>query len=112
MSFDHGASWRMLGSMRRRGEVKQVPKGTWRRVFRFARPYRRDLLIFLVIIIASALIGVITPILAGRVVNEITGHGTISAVVEIAIVIAGLAVVDAGFSFVQRWYSARIGEGL
>jgi ATP-binding cassette subfamily B protein len=112
MSFDHGASWRMLGSMRRRGEVNQVPKGTWRRVFRFARPYRRDLLIFLVIIIASALIGVITPILAGRVVNEITGHGTISAVVEIAIVIAGLAVVDAGFSFVQRWYSARIGEGL
>jgi ATP-binding cassette subfamily B protein len=33
-------------------------------------------------------------------------------VVDIAIVIAALAVVDAGFSFVQRWYSARIGEGL
>jgi ATP-binding cassette subfamily B protein len=101
-----------MGSMRRRGDVGNVPKGTWRRVFRFAAPYRRELLIFLVVIVADAMIGVITPILAGRVVNEITGHGKVHVVAEIAAVIAGLAVIDAGFSFVQRWYSARIGEGL
>jgi ATP-binding cassette subfamily B protein len=33
-------------------------------------------------------------------------------VVEISFVIAGLALVDAVLSFGQRWYSARIGEGL
>ncbi|MDT4941716.1 MAG: ATP-binding cassette, subfamily bacterial, partial [Pseudonocardiales bacterium] len=47
-----------------------------------------------------------------RVVNEITGHGQVHVVVDIAAVIAGLAVIDAAFSFAQRWYSARIGEGL
>src|SRR5690348_8584459 len=91
---------------------KQLPPGIWRRVFGFARPYRRELTIFLVIIVADALIAVITPVLAGRVVNQITGRASVHVVVDLALVIAGLAVFDAGLSFAQRWYSARIGEGL
>ena len=59
------------------------------------------------------MIGVATPVLAGDVVNAITGGGTEPApVVRIALVIAGLAVLDARLSLVQRWYSARIGEGI
>ena len=91
---------------------KELPPGTYKRVFAFARPYRKELAVFLLIIIADALIGVVTPILAGRVVNQITGHAAVHVVVDIALIIAGLAVVDAGLSFAQRWYSARIGEGL
>ena len=56
---------------------RQLPPGTWRRVFRSARPYRMQLVIFLVVVVLDALIGVITPVLAGRVVNEITAHGGI-----------------------------------
>jgi ATP-binding cassette subfamily B protein len=91
---------------------QQIPPGTWRRILRFARPYRTELLVFLVVIVIDALIGVLTPILAGQVVNEITRHGEVRVVVKLAIVIAALAVVDAVLSFAQRWYSARIGEGL
>ncbi|MDQ2749843.1 MAG: ABC transporter ATP-binding protein/permease [Actinomycetota bacterium] len=91
---------------------RQLPPGTWKRVLRFAKPYRADLLVFLVLVIADSLIGVITPVLAGRVINEITGHGQVAVVVKIAFVIAGLAMIDAVLSFAQRWYSARIGEGL
>jgi ATP-binding cassette subfamily B protein len=115
MSMDQMHAMRMMGSMRRGDKSaasRQLPPGTWRRVFRFARPYRKDLLVFLCFIIASALIGVATPVLAGRVINEITGHGQVAAVVKIAFIIAGLAVLDAVLSFAQRWYSARIGEGL
>jgi len=114
MSFDHATAWRAMGSARNRDKTRDasVPKGTWRRVARFARPYRSELSVFLVMIVADALIGVITPVLAGRIVNDITGRGAASVVVRIALVIAGLAVVDAGLSFAQRWYSARIGEGL
>ena len=60
------------------------------------RPYRRDLLIFLVVIVVDALIGVATPVLAGRVINTITAHGAVHVVVRIAFVIAALAVFDAG----------------
>src|SRR5690242_589942 len=114
MSMYSMQAMRTLRSMHRAGPdvERRLPPGTWRRVLRFARPYRLDLLVFLGLVIADSLIGVATPILAGRVVNEITGHGTVRVVVQIAFVIAGLAVIDAILSFVQRWYSARIGEGL
>jgi ATP-binding cassette subfamily B protein len=109
------SAMRAMSSMGRKDRSvveRQLPPGTWRRVFRFARPYRVELGIFLALVIGDALIGVLTPILAGRVVNEITRNGQARVVVEIAFVIAGLAVVDAVLSFAQRWYSARIGEGL
>lgn len=91
---------------------RQLPPGTWRRVLGFARPYRTELGVFLLVVVFDALIGVLTPVLAGRVVNEITRQGEVRVVVRIAFVIAGLAVIDAALSFAQRWYSARIGEGL
>ncbi len=112
--YDHMSAMRAMGSARRRSDTAgtRVPKGTWRRVFRFARPYRRELLLFLALIVGDALITVATPVLAGRVVNDITRHAPARDVIEIAVIIAVLAVIDAGLSFVQRWYSARIGEGL
>ncbi|WP_338183276.1 ABC transporter ATP-binding protein [Jatrophihabitans sp.] len=90
----------------------KIAPGTWRRVLRFASPYRKGLAGFLFVIVADALIGVATPVLAGRVINDITTKAAVHAVVWIAVVIAILAVIDAGLSFAQRWYSARIGEGL
>ena len=71
------------------GSCRLVPGGA---VFRSARPYRMQLVIFLVVVVLDALIGVVTPVLAGRVVNEITAHGgDVRVVVQIAFVIAGLA---------------------
>jgi ATP-binding cassette, subfamily B, bacterial len=96
----------------RNGAGRKVPPGTWKRILRFATPYRAALIVFLLFIVADALIGVATPVLAGRVVNKITAHAEVHTVVWIAVVIASLAVVDAALSFAQRWYSARIGEGL
>ena len=90
----------------------KLAKGTLRRVVSFARPFRRELVIFLLLTVVSSVIGVATPVLAGRVINVVIGKGTVSAVVWLALIIAGLAVVDAGLSVGIRWFSARIGEGL
>ena len=109
-----GGHWTVMRSMRRDPALSKHPlrDGTAKRVVSFARPYRFVLLLFLLVIVLDSLIGVATPVLAGRVVNQITSHGTVHAVVRIALIIAGLAVIDAGLSLAQRWYSARIGEGL
>jgi ATP-binding cassette subfamily B protein len=109
----HGG-YSVMRSMRRDSTLSKRPlrPGIARRVIAFARPYRLELLLFLVIIVFDALIGVATPVLAGRVVNQITGHGEVRVVVWIAVIIAGLAVVDTALSLAQRWYSSRIGEGL
>ena len=107
------AGYTMMRSMRREDlSKKSLRAGTARRVLQFARPYRRELTFFTVVIVLDALIGVATPVLAGKVVNEITSHGKVRVVVWIAIIIAALAVVDAVFSLANRWYSSRIGEGL
>ncbi|MGC9665725.1 ABC transporter ATP-binding protein [Planosporangium sp. 12N6] len=108
--------WEMLRSMRREGDLsgRTVGRETARRVLAFARPYRRDITVFLITVVLAAGIGVATPVLAGRVVNQIThgGGGAAQAVVRTALWIAGLAVADALLSLAQRWYSARIGEGI
>ena len=106
----------MLRSIRDSERVSQhkISRGTTRRILSFARPYRRDITVFLVTVVLDAGIGVATPVLAGHVVNAITGGGSgaASLVVRLALMIAGLAVVDAFLSLAQRWYSARIGEGI
>ncbi|HVK43805.1 MAG TPA: ABC transporter ATP-binding protein, partial [Micropruina sp.] len=49
---------------------------------------------------------------AGDVINEISAGGTVAVVVRLALVIGGLAVLDALLSLGTRWFSSRIGEGL
>ncbi|WP_347057178.1 ABC transporter ATP-binding protein [Blastococcus sp. HT6-30] len=93
--------------------ARRLPKGTVRRILGIARPYKRELTTFLVLVVGSSVIGVITPLLAGNIVNRIAGlEGTAAGIVRIALLIAGLAVVDAAISLATRWYSARIGEGV
>ena len=110
------SSWSMLRSIRDEDDVRRhrLSHGTTRRIVRFARPYRADIAVFLVTVVLAAGIGVATPVLAGYVVNAITGGGpeAASLVTRLALVIAALAVVDAFLSLAQRWYSARIGEGI
>jgi ATP-binding cassette subfamily B protein len=109
-------SWSMLRSIQTSDRVKQhqLSRGTTRRILRFAAPYRRDIAVFLATVVLDAGIGVATPLLAGHVVNAITGggHGAAALVIKLALAIALLAVVDAFLSLAQRWYSARIGEGI
>ncbi|MEV8507205.1 ABC transporter ATP-binding protein [Actinoplanes sp. NPDC051475] len=111
-----GSSWTMLRSIQNSERVTQhrLSRGTTGRILRFARPYRGDIAVFLVTVVLAAVIGVATPVLAGHVVNAITGGGSgaASAVIRLALTIAALAVVDAFLSLAQRWYSARIGEGI
>lgn len=110
------AGWSMLRSMRNRDEVSthRLKRGVARRIVAFAQPYRRDIIVFLATVVLAAIIGVATPVLAGDVINAINRGGTEAGrlVVRLALFIAALAVADALLSLAQRWYSARIGEGI
>ncbi len=116
MSGGGMGGWSMLRSMRSRDEISahRLQHGVARRIVGFAQPYRRDIVVFLATVVLAAMIGVATPVLAGKVIDAITRGGTEASalVVQLALVIAALAVADALLSLVQRWYSARIGEGI
>jgi ATP-binding cassette, subfamily B, bacterial len=111
-----GGGWSTMRALREEETVKRhkLTRGTFKRVMRFARPYRRDIAFFLLTIIVSAVIGVATPVLAGDVINVITGGKADAGgqVIKLAVIIAVLAVANAGLSLVQRWFSSKIGEGI
>ncbi len=67
---------------------------------------------FLAVSVAGAVLTVATPLLAGRVVDEITGAGSARVVVLLAAVIAAVALAEAAVALLTRWLSATIGEGL
>ena len=109
------SSWRAMRSFSSdpANKDKDIPAGTWKRVMGYAGPYRRDLTLFIGLVVLAAIAGVATPVLAGDIVNVISSDsGTSGAVIRLASIIAGLAVFDALMSLAQRWYSARIGEGV
>jgi ATP-binding cassette subfamily C protein len=81
------------------------------RIWRFAARHHRRLGVFVGVSVVSALLGLATPLLAGRVIDEI-GNGAGRVVVMLALVIAAVAVAEAGVSLVTRWLSSMIGEGL
>src|SRR3954464_14405054 len=90
---------------------KSLDRGVVRRVWTFARPYRRMILGFLATIVVGSLIGIIPPLIFRRIINVIP-HKDFGAINQLAVFAVSLALIDAGLSVVQRWWSSRIGEGL
>jgi ATP-binding cassette, subfamily B, bacterial len=107
------ASWQAMRSFTRDSAVtrQRLRPGTVRRVASYARPYRRELIVFMIATSLDAVVTVAVPLLLGQLVNKIQAKDT-RAVLAIAGVVAGIAVFDAFLSIAQRWYSARVGEGL
>jgi ABC-type multidrug transport system fused ATPase/permease subunit len=112
MHMDAG-TWTALQSAMQGDQPRQAVNGaTLRRIGGFARPHRGALLVFLLLSVVTAGLTVATPVLAGRVVDAIVGQGEVSTVVGLAVLIAVIAVVDAGVGLAERWQSVWIGEGL
>jgi len=107
------SSWQAMRSFTRDPTVtrQRLKPGTVRRVASYARPYRRELIIFLLATALDAVVTVAVPLLLGRIVNAIELKQT-EVVLGIAAGVAGLALLDAALGLGQRWYSAKVGEGL
>jgi ABC-type multidrug transport system fused ATPase/permease subunit len=92
---------------------RSFSRATLRRVAGFAKPHRRELAWFILLSIVGAFLTVLTPVLAGKVINEITSDdGSARVVVGLSAAIALIAVAEAGFGLIERWQSAKIGEGI
>jgi ATP-binding cassette subfamily B protein len=105
----------VMRSMRRDESVKtqQITKGTGKRMFRFARPYRKILVGFLVLVTVEAFIGIINPLIFRSIINSLTGpHPDKNLIIKLSIVAALVALVDTLLSIGIRYVSASVGEGL
>jgi ATP-binding cassette subfamily B protein len=110
MNFSH---WMALESAMQGSQSRRAfNRATLRRIVTFARPHRRALLGFVLLSVLGAVLTVATPVLAGRVVDEVVGEGDAGRVVFLAVVIALIALLEAVAGIAERWQSAKIGEGL
>jgi ATP-binding cassette subfamily B protein len=109
----HG-QWMALRSMSSDQSVKhqKLKAGTLKRIFSFARPYRKYLFIFIGTVIIDAILVVATPLLLRLLVDDGVVPGRSDVVTKFAFIVALLAIADAIFSMLGRWFSSRIGEGL
>ncbi|CAN2239030.1 MdlB ABC-type multidrug transport system, ATPase and permease components [actinobacterium SCGC AAA044-D11] len=109
----HG-QWMALRSMSSDQSVKsqKLKAGTFKRILQFALPYRKYLIIFMVTVVIDAVLVVATPLILRSLVDQgvVPGRGDI--VTKLATIVALLAIADAIFSALGRWFSSRIGEGL
>ena len=90
----------------------RIKKGTLPRVLSYARPYRFALVVFLSAVVLDAVVSSVSPLLLRSVIDTgIIGKHE-SVIIGLSLLTAGLAILDAVLSVVQRRLSANIGEGL
>ncbi|NUP46041.1 MAG: ABC transporter ATP-binding protein [Catenulispora sp.] len=90
----------------------KLAPGTIKRILGIARPYRLFIALFLVVVIGDAVLVVLPPLLSQQLVDDGVLKGDKGLVTRLALIIAAVAIADAGASLVQRFLSSRIGEGL
>ncbi len=96
---------------------KRLERDVLKRVLGFARPYRWQLVGFFVGVVLAAIAGAIPPLLLRQLIDHglpgrYSRHGDLAVVTWVAVAATALAIASAGLSLMQRWFSARIGEGL
>ncbi|MCW2606415.1 MAG: transporter related [Frankiales bacterium] len=113
------AQMSMMRSFRRDPTVseKKLAPGTVKRIARFAAPYKRDLTVFLALIVVAAFVAVLNPLIFKKIIDDGIGTdppatGDQGLVLSLALLVAGLALFDAVLQLWSRWCSTRIGEGL
>ncbi len=112
MTMQH--QWQAMRGFTRDPSVtkQRLKPGTVRRIARYARPYRLELAIFLLASALDAVVTVAYPVLLGIVIDKGIVPRHTSVVLAVAGIVAGLAVFDAFLGVVQRYFTARVGEGL
>ncbi len=103
-----------ISSLRQDPSVKdaKIAPGTTRRILALLQPYRKYTIGFLLLVGADAVIGAVEPLIYREIINRGILAQDARVVISFAVLIAGLAVADAGVLLVQRWLGLRIGEGL
>ena len=97
----------------------RVPKGTAGRILGFLAPYTRTLAVFVLLTVVDSGIGVANPLIYRKIIDTITtslrrgvSSGATHLIVVLALVVAGLAVVDGALGLAEQFCSAKVGQGL
>ncbi len=101
-----------LGHDRDAVKDKHFDRRVARRAWTFARPHRSEIIAFVTTIAIDAVLGLVPALLARAIIDKAIARGDRSLAWTLAAATVVVALVDAALGIAQRWWSARIGEGL
>lgn len=106
--------WEMYRSLTRDRSVlnQKLGKVTGKRILGYAKPFYRDFYFLVALVTVDAFLIVAQPLLFREIIDEGILKADTGVVITSAALVAILALFSGLFSIVERWYSARIGEGL
>ena len=90
----------------------KLARDTAGRVWTFARPYRPTIIVFLLSILVAALLALVPPLVVRQILDHAIPDRDRTAIWWLAGIAVAAALTDAALQIVQRWCSARVGEGL
>ena len=108
------STWMSFRSLTQDSSVKnqKLKPGTLKRIAEFAIPYKVSLTFFLITVVIDAFLIVATPLLLRKLIDDGVIPKNTELVTKLALAVGVIALLDALFSMIGRWFSARIGEGL
>lgn len=90
----------------------QIGAETAARIWRFARPYRRQVIGFLTAVILQAVLGLVPPLLFGSIIDRAIPNQDRRLLLIFAIAIVAAALLQGLVGLFERFWSSRIGEGV
>ena len=109
-----GMGYRQMAGFRRDRSIMQhqLQKGLIKRIYGFSAPYRKVLVLFMVLVIVDAAASTANPLIYRVILNDGIVRHHAALIIWLAILLAGLAVLDAVLGIAERMISARVGGGL
>jgi ATP-binding cassette subfamily B protein len=93
-------------------EDARVDRESAQRIWRFARPYQGLVGGFLATVIISAVLGLLPPLLFGRIIDDAIPNEDRGLLAVFAAAIVGASLLSGVVGLLERYWSARIGEGV
>ncbi len=103
---------RMIHQDSSKAEGATLDRGLVRRVASWTAPYKAQLVGFLIAIVAGSLLALVPPLVFRTIIDETLPNGDSTGLAWLSLLVVGAAVVAMVASLLERFWSARIGEGL
>jgi len=91
---------------------QKIKPGTLRRTLAVAAPHSAMLLLFLVVVIAGASISIANPLIYREIINEGILKQNVPFIVKLALLIAGLGLLEAALGLILTYMATHIGAAV
>ena len=107
--FHSGGWWGFLSA------TEEKPKVTWgllKRVMQYSRPYQRQILGMLVLILISTGLTLLTPLILRQLIDKTIPNGDVQQLILLSLALLLIPATGGAINVVQRRLNAQVGEGV